>query len=52
MMQMNTLKYKHKHIWQIGFGISVTQGYGLVVTRQRNMPSGWCESSLAGSRAA
>lgn len=26
---------------QIGFGISVTQGYGLVVTRQHSTPSGW-----------
>lgn len=26
---------------QIGFGISVTQGYGLVVTRQPSSPSGW-----------
>ncbi|KIZ00377.1 hypothetical protein MNEG_7589 [Monoraphidium neglectum] len=26
---------------QIGFGISVTQGYGLLVMRQPNAPSGW-----------
>lgn len=29
------------HGLQIGFGISVTQGYGLVITRQPNMASGW-----------
>jgi len=26
---------------QIGFAISVTQGYGLIVMRQPNSPSGW-----------
>ncbi|GBF99172.1 hypothetical protein Rsub_11617 [Raphidocelis subcapitata] len=26
---------------KIGFGISVTQGYGLIVMRQANSPSGW-----------
>ncbi len=26
---------------QIGFGISVTQGYGLIVMRKANSPSGW-----------
>eukprot|EP00878_Enallax_costatus_P042921 GHUV01050437.1.p1 GENE.GHUV01050437.1~~GHUV01050437.1.p1 ORF type:complete len:147 (+),score=23.90 GHUV01050437.1:387-827(+) len=26
---------------KIGFGISVTQGYGLVLLRQPNAPSGW-----------
>lgn len=33
---------------QIGFGISVTQGYGLILTRLPNTPSGWC---AAGARA-
>ena len=27
--------------FQIGFGISVTQGYGLIVTRQPNTSCGW-----------
>ena len=27
--------------YQVGFGISITQGYGLVIARAPHRPSGW-----------
>jgi hypothetical protein len=33
---------------KVGLGVSVTQGYGLVVARQEGSPSGWCEKGCMG----